>query len=520
MRTNNTPKTKSWRYVRSLSKGRPGSTFSVGRAMLFATFSLFLACGPGGSDTADNGGMSGTGISQGSVTAFGSIFVNGIEWDVASAMIDNDGTQVTENELRLGMVVRVEGNFDSSGTTGVATSVSFDDSLEGPITSNPIDVGSDGLERSFEVLGTTVIMHDLDTVFSGGEGFLTLADDDVVEISGFVDSAGAIHATRIEFKGDFSANQSAELHGFVMNLIRGSGGTGSFQMGTILVRYTSATTFDDVTPATLNNGDFVEAEGTLQIAGSSFELIATKIERESQGLSGDAEEVEVEGIVSNFVSISSFTVSGTPINATNASFEPINLILANGSKIEVEGSLQNGVLIAEKVKSEEDDVEDTRIEAAVTSIDAVARTLVILGVTVSADGSTRIEDDRDDDENFLFREIQAGDWLSVRGQRIGPSSVLGSRIERDEDEDNVFLEGPVTVLDASTPAISILDQPILLDALATTRYFDSDGNERGEAEFFGPPGFVALGDIVRATDESALDLDLLGVADLMEVDDD
>jgi len=50
--------------------------------------SLLLACtAGGGGDTAATGGMSGTGISQGSVTAFGSIFVNGIEWNLDSAAI-------------------------------------------------------------------------------------------------------------------------------------------------------------------------------------------------------------------------------------------------------------------------------------------------------------------------------------------------------------------------------------------------------------------------------------------------
>ena len=50
----------------------------------------------------------------------------------------------------------------------------------------------------------------------------------------------------------------------------------------------------------------------------------------------------------------------------------------NGSPVEVEGRLVEGVLVANQVKSEEDD-ENVRIEAAVVSIDADARTLSIWG---------------------------------------------------------------------------------------------------------------------------------------------
>ncbi|MEW8384692.1 MAG: hypothetical protein AB2704_22775, partial [Candidatus Thiodiazotropha taylori] len=51
--------------------------------------------GSGGSQVAD-GGIGGTGVTQGRVTGFGSIFVNGIEYetDNASFTVNNsDGTQ-------------------------------------------------------------------------------------------------------------------------------------------------------------------------------------------------------------------------------------------------------------------------------------------------------------------------------------------------------------------------------------------------------------------------------------------
>ena len=516
MRTNNTLSAHPRRFgMNGLFRNRDCAR-RVQRSLALCLLGILIACAPGdGGDSAANGGMSGTGISQGSVTAFGSIFVNGVEWEIGEAVIDRDGVTVSEADLRLGMVVRVEGEFESGGTSGIATTVFIDYLLQGPIDNDPVDIIPGGLEKQFEILGTNVIIHELNTVFGGGAGFETLAADDVVQVSGFIDTSGSIQATRIEFEGQFPANLSAELHALVSGLITNPDGSGSFILGTTLVRFTTATTFDDVTPATLSNGDFVEVEGTLNLAG--IELNASRIAREEQGLSGSAEDAEIEGFVTNFVSNTNFFVNGTQVDATNATLEPPGFVINNGSRVEVEGRLESGVLIADEVKSEDED-EDSRIEARVVSINPGARTLVILGVTVSADGRTRIEDDRDDDENFLFSEIQPGDWLKIRGRQTGPAAVLAERIERDEDEDDVILEGPVTSLDVdvNAPSISILNQAIPLDS--GTVYFDANSNVRTEEQFFRTPGDVSLNEIVRASDKNAADLQVLGEADEVEIE--
>lgn len=488
---------------------------------LFGVFllSLLLSCAPGGGDTADTGGMSGTGISQGAVTAFGSIYVNGIQWDVSNATVEFDGEVVSDTDLRLGMVVRVESDFQVTGTTGIARSVFFDDSLEGPINTDPVDIVPGGLQKTFDVLGTTVVIHEIDTVYDGDAGFATLVADDVVEISGFVGDNGTIQATRVDLKGQFPANSDAELRDVVSNLIKNLDGTGSFNLRSVLVSYTTATAFEDVTLANLSNEDFIEAKGILRSTGSHLD--ATKIELEEQGLGdGNADEAEIEGVVSRLVSDTSFSVGGTKVDATNADFEPLGFIVMNGSPVEVEGRLVEGVLVANQVKSEADD-ENVRIEAAVVSIDSDARTLSILGLTVSADGQTQIQDSQDEDGNFRFDEIQPGDWLQIRGRQTGSAAVLATLIERDNNEDtDVLLEGPVTALEIGilTTTMSILDQAVPLDA--ETLYFDSMSTSRTEEEFFRTPGYVMLGDLVQATDFSATDPRVLGEADEIEIEND
>lgn len=489
-------------------------------ALLLRLASLALAAFGLSCSASDSGGMSGTGVSQGSINSFGSIFVNGVEWDIARASIELDGVGANESNLRVGMVVRVEGDFSADGLSGDAQRVIFDDSIEGPIENDPVENPA-GVERTFSVLGTTVIMRTDQTAFDDGATFAGLVADDVVEVSGFVDWVGAIHATRIERKGTLPTADDVELRGRVANLVKNSDGSGIFDLGTIIVRYTNATTFSDVTRASLASNDLVEIKATLRDAD---EVDATRIERESSGFgSEDRDDAKVEGIVVLCVeSPLDYCVSGVPINDAASTFVPPGYVPAPGDRIEVEGSLVGGLLLADEVKSEDESQAErnVRIDAAVTSVNAVARTLVILGVTVSADADTRLEDQSDlDDENLSFSELQPGQYLQIEAVSTGTSTARALRIEREDGtagDDDVRLEGPVTALEPNVPSLSILGQSIPLDG--GTQYRDANGQSRSEEEFFRTPGDVALGDVVRARDQNAANLSALTESDEVEIE--
>ncbi len=490
---------------------------------------LVLSCdGGAGGSLADNGGMSGTGVSQGSIGAFGSIFVNGVEWDLAGASIMLDGEAATESDLRLGMVVRIDGDFDPGDLTGSALSVEFDDSLEGPIGATPVETIA-GLEKTFTILGNTIVVRSDTTIFDGeGASFATLMADDVLEVSGFLDAMGTIRATRVEAKGVFMDFRESELRGVVSNLVANPNGTGIFDLGSIVIRYTENSIFEDVTRATLRDGDLVEVEGLLR--DSMTEIDAEKVEFETAGLgSGDLARVEIEGIVVLCPEPYDFCVSGVPVDTSGATFEPVGFMPMAGDAVEVEGPLMAGVLVATRVESE--DLEDlsrtARIEARASSVDPVARTLVILGVTVTVDPDTTLEDKSSiNDESFMFQEINVGDYLEVSGVDTATSAITATSIRREDatpGSDDVRLEGPVTFLDPGMPdpgmppGLSILGQVVPpLDA--GTLYFDSMGAPRSEEEFFRNPGDVMLGDIVSVKDVGAGDLSLLTEANEVELE--
>ena len=123
------------------------------KLIIFSAFALagalLSACG---------GGSSGTGVTNtttaryGTVTGFGSVFINGIEYETDGASITVDGQSVSESELEVGMVVHVEGSDD--GSVGQATSISNDDELEGLVINNSVDATSQ--TGSMNIMGQNV----------------------------------------------------------------------------------------------------------------------------------------------------------------------------------------------------------------------------------------------------------------------------------------------------------------------------------------------------------------------------
>ena len=126
------------------------------RTLLISTFMALAVISCGGGSTA--GGIGGTGVGQGPVTGFGSIYVSGIKYETDSAGYTEEDTSANLNNLEVGMFVTVvhDGN-------GNATAVVYDDNAEGPITSGP-----DLTTNTFEVLGLTVQVDNLTFIEESG----------------------------------------------------------------------------------------------------------------------------------------------------------------------------------------------------------------------------------------------------------------------------------------------------------------------------------------------------------------
>ncbi len=474
-----------------------------------------LGCVDGGGSVAATGGMSGTGVSQGTVSSFGSIFVNDVAWELGTATVEIDGAAGSEADLRVGMVVRVLGSRDAGNLTGSADEVRFDLALAGPLANDPTTT-IPAVEERFEVLGRTVIAVAGETVFAGGASFGSLRRDDVVEVSGYTTAGGALEATRIEQIGVFPGIDDAETEGVISNLIV-AGATGSFELDGNLVRFDGGTTFEGTTAGTLANGDRVDLEGTLRLSGTDID--ADEIELEGLGLGvDDADDVELEGLVADFVSMADFVVEGVPVDATGATIEPAGAMIMDGFEVEVEGSLVGGVLRADEVEVQELQNDDDVIEiiGEVSAIDAGSREITILGIQVPIDPGTVFEDETGATQNFGFEDLAVGDWLELSGNLDGGGDLEILFLTRESPDDDVEILGPVEALDRVLPGFDLLGLDVPL--FAGTSYLDESENARTEAQFFGPPGDLDEGSLVRVIDEDAVDGSQLLEADVVEVE--
>ena len=308
------------------------------------TLVVVTACGGGGGGgggVASSGGTGGTGVSYGPVTGFGSVFVNGVEFDTTNSTVMLNGTPDPGTDphrgLMVGMVVKVEGTFDSNGTTGTAASITYKDNLNGPVSN--IDLSS----MKITALGQDVII-DSHTVFSGTTLNALLAGN-VIEVSGLPDKGGNIHATLVAWKAaSFDPNSmELEVKGAIRNLDLVPG---TFQINNLTVDYSLAA----LPPGGLVDGQYVEVRGvSFDLAGA---LIATSVAPDDNTLGvTDASVAQVQGFVTAVAPPNQFTL-GVQLVQTTAftAFEGGSAgDIAVGKRMQVDGSLVGGILIARKI---------------------------------------------------------------------------------------------------------------------------------------------------------------------------
>lgn len=325
----------------------------------------------GDSSTVDlnlaGGGIGGTGISVGRITAFGSVFVNGVEYATNGAIISIEGSESTsdgsrafdESLLAKGMIVTVHWVKDASGNP-VANRIVFKDNLEGLVEG----VSS----QTLTVLGQTVNVDGATTLLYGftdlNRDELTDINDisvgDPVEISGFADANGIIHATYIKRKED--GKVEIEIKGTVTKL-NINNGTGTFNIGSLPIIFDSATSFEDMSVSNLKDGLFVEVKSGSSPVNGVLTAAVIKAEEEISRVIGSApegEEIEVEGFVTDITNLYSddiFLLNDQPVRiSSDTRYKPMGYSkesIKYNVRIEVDGKIDaDGVLIAEEISFE------------------------------------------------------------------------------------------------------------------------------------------------------------------------
>jgi hypothetical protein len=152
----------------------------------------------------------------------------------------------------------------------------------------------------------------------------------------------------------------------------------------------------------------------------------------------EGQSVKIEGLVSQFGSLSNFKVDGTAVNASGSvTFNNgSSADVSDGRRVEAEGTVQGGVLVASKVTIKDITGADVKAKliGPLTALDRTANTFSLKGLTVtyvepynqSNNTGTRIDatsglgTDADLADNM---NVEAEGTLSTDGTRLNATRI-------------------------------------------------------------------------------------------------
>jgi hypothetical protein len=427
-------------------------------------FSFFLLLGCNGNDSGSffgdiaeggiggtgksDGGIGGTGKSEihvGPISSFGSIFVNGIEFDTNNAVILIDGQPMTENDLQIGMVVRIESTTENGKNQ--ALQVYFNENVRGPIQA--LD------KNTLIVLGQTVILEQ-QTVFDGDKNDLKVGD--IVNVSGLNDANGAIRATWMTQEQEL---QEFELVGPITNMNLAAQ---TFMIGAITIDYSQPQRFDVADP---QNGLLVEVKGNY--SNEDNVLMASSVEPEIFEVDSGT-LIEIEGFITQFNDALDFKVDQFPVTTNlQTVFQYGNVNdLGSGVKVEVKGQLNtDGILVLEEVDfldiaSQRTPEGRIDIEADIEAIEG--NEITLLGLSVKTTQSTQFRDKRDGVVPYGVSQLQIGDRVAISGfLDLTTNTLIAEILLREPSNEQIEITGPTAYLNIEENTFTILGIPVITD---------------------------------------------------------
>ena len=308
----------------------PGSNTTGGAGNTAGDTHVAGAPGTGGTGGPQGSapGTGGTGIfSHGSISAFGSVVLNGIHFDETGARIQIDGAGSGRGDLRLGMVAGVQGERYADGLTGRADSIEVWSIARGPVTASRAG--------QFTVLGMTI--NTQGSTFWEGVGSSGPAVGQWVAVWGLQADASAStwSATRVSV---ISASNRVVATGMVSRADERYVLNGVVLSG------------DDA--KRLHNGRVTRIEGKWESGDSRIEVLSHHdLDVRAENVSPST-LVEIEGVVTSLLGNNRFLLGSVTVDASGLASDYAKLKI--GMKLEVYGTWQSQVLKATEFELEDD----------------------------------------------------------------------------------------------------------------------------------------------------------------------
>lgn len=465
---------------------------------LFKSISLAIitsavtACSGGGGSTQSDTEIT----SIGTITGFGSVYVNGVKYETHSSTYSvDDNDAFDDSALAVGMKVKLKGTVNANGTTGTATSIVYDDDVEGPVDAGSVTL-LDANTKTFTIFGISIRADANTTAFDDGASFDGLADSQILEISGYFNGQHIV-ASRIEKQNDL--DDIFEVKGTVSSY----DGT-----SIILTLQTGAS----VGPFVISNsaileipanpvGQFVE----VKLQDQSGSLVAIKVELDDEDLIDENDDdISIRGFLTDDGN-GGYRINGVQLEFdNNVEYKPASLegALTTDLEVKVEGKMVGDVLLVDEVEIEDGDIE---IEAGVIDVSFTdsKNGSVILNMgnsqtlLVNLSNTTLFKDNTNndlfDDDSFNLDELSNTDFVEIEAYLDDQGQLQATSIERD-DVSATRLESQ---LESFVANVSVTLQGITYTVSGTTQYEINDVTGFSVIDFFNA---VNINDEIKVKD--------------------
>ena len=244
-------------------------------------------------------------MAVGAITSFGSVILNGIEYQTSGTSIKVDGQNASQGDLRVGYYVHVTGHHDDGANLDIADQIDFRGDVEGPVSA------VDPVAMTLVVLGQTVVLS-AETSFDDNitpAGLAGIKVGDLLEVSGMRAPDGTIHATRIEAK---AAGVGLQVVGAATAV---DSTTKTLVINALTVDF-SAAALVNFSASGPKAGDLVEAIGTTLTSNGVLEASSLELLTDVGASPPAPINLRVEGLINQFSSATDFEVAGLPVSTS------------------------------------------------------------------------------------------------------------------------------------------------------------------------------------------------------------
>jgi hypothetical protein len=280
-------------------------------------------------------------------------YVSLANFTLRGTVVDASAARFTKGsaaDVAAGAWVQVTGQLTSAGVKATEIAVqpppaNTTQRLAGAITA------VDATAKTFTLLGTTVKWSDTTKVSPEGKLLANLAAGVTVTVEGsYSESTGLFTATSVTVVSTTGVAKTIAFSGVAFNVT-----DSSLQIGSYTVLITPNTTLlpAGTKLADLVNGSRLSVKVSVSGTDGAIKLTALTLELQKPEKDDAGNDyVYLAGLVGDFVSSANFKVGGQKVDASGSSVKFIDgdaTKLANGIKVEIKGTVKDGVLTAKQV---------------------------------------------------------------------------------------------------------------------------------------------------------------------------